>query len=61
MVTVWSDPDKSSAEAMIGKCLVAIENNEYTLSLVFDDETRIFARGSNYDGCALEVEFGVTE
>lgn len=40
----------------IGKSVVGIELGEYELTITFSDGSAITAKGSTWDGCALQVD-----
>ena len=51
------DAEGYDLEKFIGKKIKRIENNEYTLKIIFEDNSWIEANGSRWDGCCLGVDY----
>ena len=63
--TVFCDSDGEGyppdLEKIIGKKVKRIENYEYSLKVIFEDDSFIECISNTYDGAALDVETGFEE
>lgn len=48
-------------EELIGKKVKRIENSEYHLKIIFEDDSFIESSGDSYDGAPLDVKVEITE
>ena len=53
--TYLGDANEWDLERLIGKKIKRIENEEYKLKIIFEDDSWIEANGHTYDGCSLYV------
>jgi hypothetical protein len=56
-VDYLSNLSPGEAESMIGKTVAKIEAHEYSIKIIFTDESEFFAAGATSGDCALRTDY----